>query len=168
MRLAYLSGSRATGRDRPESDIDVAFLVDERCVRSPSAVNRTIRHFVEGVSGGEIRSDLLDVTLLNGAPVLLCHRVLWDGLLLHARDETERVRFAVRTMREYQDFAPWLGEHARRRIAERLRAWAGFRNVLVHGYANLDHRVAWRAIQDDLGDLRAFKAWAVSELDSSA
>ena len=53
-------------------------------------------------------------------------------------------------------------------LAERLRAWAGFRNVLVHGYASIDHRVAWRAIQDDLGDLRAFKAWAVSELDSSA
>ena len=52
-------------------------------------------------------------------------------------------------------------------LAERLRAWAGFRNVLVDGYASIDHRVAWRAIQDDLGDLRAFKAWAVSELDSS-
>lgn len=52
-------------------------------------------------------------------------------------------------------------------LAERLRAWAGFRNVLVHGYASIDHRLAWRAIQDDLGDLSDFKAWAASELDSS-
>ena len=135
VRLAYLFGSRATGRDRPDSDIDVAFLVDKRCVRSPSAVNRTIRHLVARVSGGEIRSDLLDVTLLNEAPVLLCHRVLRDGQLLHARDETERVRFAVRTMREYQDFAPWLGEHTRQRIArlkdDRGAADGGRRDILA-------------------------------------
>ncbi len=49
-------------------------------------------------------------------------------------------------------------------LAERLRGWAGFRNVLVHQYATIDHRIAYRAIQDDLGDLAAFRAWVAGKL----
>ena len=49
-------------------------------------------------------------------------------------------------------------------LAERLRGWAGFRNILVHQYANIDHRIAYRAIQDDLGDLMALRAWAAGKL----
>ena len=49
-------------------------------------------------------------------------------------------------------------------LAERLRGWAGFRNVLVHQYANIDHRIAYRAIQDDLGDLETLRAWAAGKL----
>lgn len=48
-------------------------------------------------------------------------------------------------------------------LAEKLRGWAGFRNVLVHQYANIDHRVSYRAIRDDLADLEAFRQWAVGK-----
>lgn len=51
-------------------------------------------------------------------------------------------------------------------LAERLRGWAGFRNVLVHQYANIDHRIAYRAIRDDLVDLVAFRDWAAGRLES--
>ena len=49
-------------------------------------------------------------------------------------------------------------------LAERLRGWAGFRNILVHQYANIDHRIAWRAVRDDLGDLVALRVWAAGKL----
>ena len=49
-------------------------------------------------------------------------------------------------------------------LAERLRGWAGFRNVLVHQYASIDHGIAYRAIQEDLDDLLALRAWAVGKL----
>ena len=49
-------------------------------------------------------------------------------------------------------------------LAEKMRGWAGFRNVLVHQYVNIDHRVAYRAIHEDLEDLLAFRRWAVSKL----
>ncbi|MEW6741459.1 MAG: DUF86 domain-containing protein [Planctomycetota bacterium] len=51
-------------------------------------------------------------------------------------------------------------------LAHRLRGWAGFRNVLVHGYIDVDHAVAYRAIQGELGDLEEFSAWALSKLSS--
>ena len=31
-------------------------------------------------------------------------------------------------------------------LAERMRGWAGFRNVLVHDYIAIDHRIAYAAI----------------------
>ena len=49
-------------------------------------------------------------------------------------------------------------------LAERLRGWAKFRNVLVHEYVRINHEVSYRAIQGELGDLEALLAWAVTKL----
>ncbi len=116
VRLAYLFGSRAGGANRPHSDLDIAVLVDDPLAADAGAINRTIRRLAARL-GGEIPSEALDIVLLNTAPALLRHRVLRDGVLLYARNETERVRFALGTMREYQDLEPRLAEHRRQRIA---------------------------------------------------
>jgi len=50
-------------------------------------------------------------------------------------------------------------------LAARLRSWAGFRNILVHQYLDIDHGIAWNAIQKELGDLEAFARWAVGKLE---
>jgi uncharacterized protein YutE (UPF0331/DUF86 family) len=42
-------------------------------------------------------------------------------------------------------------------LATRLRGWAGFRNVLVHLYIDIDHGISWRVIQNERGDLTAFR-----------
>ncbi len=49
-------------------------------------------------------------------------------------------------------------------LADKLRGWAGFRNVLVHEYLQIDHGLAYRAIQDELEDLEALAAWAADKL----
>lgn len=49
-------------------------------------------------------------------------------------------------------------------LAEQLRGWAGFRNVLVHQYLSIDHAVSYRAIQHELIDLEAFADWATDRL----
>ena len=51
-------------------------------------------------------------------------------------------------------------------LAEKLRGWAGFRNVLVHQYANIDHATSYRAIRDHLGELRSFGQWALEKAES--
>ena len=51
-------------------------------------------------------------------------------------------------------------------LSERLQSWASFRNVLVHDYLTIDHGIAYRAIRDDLGDLDAFRRWALGKLDA--
>jgi uncharacterized protein YutE (UPF0331/DUF86 family) len=42
-------------------------------------------------------------------------------------------------------------------LAERLAAAAGMRNILVHGYLDVDDEAVWNAL-DRLADLRAFAA----------
>jgi uncharacterized protein YutE (UPF0331/DUF86 family) len=49
-------------------------------------------------------------------------------------------------------------------LAERLRGWAGFRNILVHEYIQIDHAISYRAIQEELDDLDSFAAWARAKL----
>jgi uncharacterized protein YutE (UPF0331/DUF86 family) len=49
-------------------------------------------------------------------------------------------------------------------LAERLRGWAGFRNILVHEYLEIDHAIAYRALRDELGDLEALARWAAGKL----
>ena len=49
-------------------------------------------------------------------------------------------------------------------LAERMRGWAGFRNVLVHDYISIDHRIAYAAIHDELDDLVKFRTWALGKL----
>lgn len=50
-------------------------------------------------------------------------------------------------------------------LAARLRSWAGFRNILVHEYLDIDHGIAWQAIQHELGDLEEFAHWAIGQLN---
>ncbi len=51
-------------------------------------------------------------------------------------------------------------------IADRLRGWAGFRNILVHEYIEIDHAIAYRAIRNELGDLESFARWAAGKLST--
>ena len=115
VRLAYLFGSWARGAARSDSDVDVAVLVDDGCVATPTAVKETIWRLVPAMAG-DIRSDRIDLVLLNEAPALLRHRVIRDGVLLTARNDAERARFVRRTIREYQDIEPRLREFTRSRI----------------------------------------------------
>ena len=48
----------------------------------------------------------------------------------------------------------WLSEA----LARQLRDMAGFRNVLVHGYAEVDPRIVRDVVENRLGDLLAFVA----------
>jgi len=43
-------------------------------------------------------------------------------------------------------------------LAQRLSAAAGFRNVLVHGYAEVDNRITRDVLEHHLGDLLDFAA----------
>ena len=52
-------------------------------------------------------------------------------------------------------------------LSDRLQDWAGFRNVLVHDYLTIDHGIAYDGIRNRLGDLDAFRRWALGKLDSA-
>jgi uncharacterized protein YutE (UPF0331/DUF86 family) len=50
-------------------------------------------------------------------------------------------------------------------LAERLAAAAGMRNILVHGYLDVDDEAVWSAL-GRLGDLREFAATVQRIVDS--
>lgn len=50
-----------------------------------------------------LNRDDIDVVLLNEAPLLLCHRVLQDGILLDCKGDRLRVAFARKMFRDYLD-----------------------------------------------------------------
>jgi len=114
VRLGFLFGSRALGRARKDSDFDIAVLVDEPLASEEPG--KTIRALAARL-GREVSSERLDLVLLNGAPALLRHRVLRDGIVLFQRAPEERVRFAIQTIRDYQDGYIRREEFTKRRIA---------------------------------------------------
>jgi len=97
-------------------------------------------------------------------------RTAADAVLRYTRGKTlddylsdDYFRSAVE--RQLQNIGEAIAQLARLdpQTAERIpdfRRIVAFRNILVHGYALLDHNVIWRVIQDDLPKLRA----ALSEL----
>ena len=117
---AYLFGSRALGRARPDSDIDVAVYVDETRADDGAWGYRA-----------ELTTDLMDalgtngvdVVVLNEAPILLYHRVLRDGVRILSRDLRATTTRAGQAVSRYCDFRHQLDkmDAARRYAAEAAR-----------------------------------------------
>ncbi len=92
MRFAYLFGSRATGRHRPDSDADIAIMPGQP-LDLLAEVGLADR-LAQALQVPEV--DLLD---LRRAPLVVRGRVLQEGRLLYSADEPGRVAFEVRHRR---------------------------------------------------------------------
>ncbi len=112
--FAYLFGSRAGGRPRPDSDWDVAVFLRAGLTKRQRFRIR-VRLAAELEELGRV-----DVVILNDAPPLLAHRVL-SGRRLLVRDEVTLARFFVKTMTLAEDRRYWGEIHLqarRQRLAE--------------------------------------------------
>ena len=100
---AHIFGSVASGRARPDSDIDIAVLVSEKIMRGdPWKYRLDLMARLMDV----LKRDDVDLILLNEAPPLLAHRVLSRGKLILERSASARVAFQVRTVNRYLDTQP--------------------------------------------------------------
>ena len=100
---AYIFGSVASGRARPDSDVDIAVLVSDKIMRGDSFKYRL---GLVAVLMDALKRDDVDLILLNEAPPLLAHRVLSKGKLVLERSASVRVAFQVRTVNRYLDTQP--------------------------------------------------------------
>ncbi|MGH3869056.1 MAG: type VII toxin-antitoxin system MntA family adenylyltransferase antitoxin [Pseudonocardiaceae bacterium] len=104
IRFAYLFGSRATGRHRPDSDADIAIM--------PGApLDLLAEAAVADQLAQALQVPAVDLVDLRRAPLRLRGRVLEEGRLLYSSDEPGRVAFEVRTRSEYFDFLPTQRAH---------------------------------------------------------
>jgi predicted nucleotidyltransferase len=109
---AYLFGSVARGTDRPESDVDVAILLQSAPQRELGRGRFSVEGDLERSLGRPVQ-----IVILNTAPPDLVHRVLRDGELLVERDRSARIAFEVRARNEYFDLLPVLQRYRRREAA---------------------------------------------------
>ncbi|MGH9365798.1 MAG: type VII toxin-antitoxin system MntA family adenylyltransferase antitoxin [Thermoanaerobaculia bacterium] len=102
---AYLFGSRAREDANPESDTDVAVLVDRSTAPDPpfGYAAALAADLTTALGGGAV-----DVVVLNDAPPLLYHRVLRDGIRLLARDLRATTTREGRALSRYCDYVTQL------------------------------------------------------------
>lgn len=106
--MGFLFGSYARGQSRLDSDVDCAVLLADD-VPAESYFDLRLR-VMDGLARSIGRDDV-DLVVLNEVPLALAYRVLRDGRLLFCRDHAAYVRYRVRTLNLYFDFAPLLERH---------------------------------------------------------
>jgi predicted nucleotidyltransferase len=89
-RFAYLHGSRAAGRHRDDSDVDIAAYFGGQAPNSFDVL------LPPGV----------DLLILNDAPLELAGRVAVGGRLLFEEDQVARIRWEAMTRKIYFDELP--------------------------------------------------------------
>ena len=109
---AWVFGSVATGKDRPDSDIDIAILFIEGLDKQARFNLRLdIAAELSGLTGREV-----DVIDMQASPLFLQHQVRRFGYLLLENDHAYRVDYDVKSRRQYLDFAPRLKKRNRQII----------------------------------------------------
>jgi predicted nucleotidyltransferase len=99
---AYVFGSVAQGRARPQSDVDIAVLL----AADLDEETRFDRRLRLGWEVERLIGRPTDLVVLNDAPPLLQHQVLKHGRLIFERDRAARVEFEVRAGQIYADLKP--------------------------------------------------------------
>lgn len=101
VRFAYLFGSRAGGRPRPDSDVDVAvYLGGEGDPADELGVRLHLARRLAEESG----EPDIDLVVLDDAPLPLVGRVLQRRIVIYSRDEPARVRYESLQLRQFLDF----------------------------------------------------------------
>lgn len=114
--FAYLFGSAARKRTGPLSDVDIAVFIDESLDKHESF--RVQMELIDGLIS-LLRTDRVDLTIINEAPLLLRYSIIRDGIPIKD-DPARRLRFERNTMSCYLDRKYYIERHTRlaiRRIA---------------------------------------------------
>ena len=110
IEVAYIFGSVACGKANVLSDIDIAIILDSQQVNE-----RLYRYGYKA----EILTDLIkalktnnvDLVILDEANSLLKHRVLYFGKLIYSKNEKKRIQFQIDTINELNDFKQLIKSH---------------------------------------------------------
>src|SRR5262245_58240225 len=99
---AWLFGSLARGDAKPESDLDLAVLLDPGAPSNAEDELRDLAWRLERFSPAH----RVDILVLGKQGPIIRHRILKEGKLVLDRDRERRVDFEGRTISEYLDWKP--------------------------------------------------------------
>jgi predicted nucleotidyltransferase len=100
--LVYLFGSRVAGQIGPLSDYDLAILLDS--LENKHDLQAGFQH----AASLALKSDQVDVVVLNQAPIELAYHIIADGKILYQREALIRIEYEARVLGQYGDYLPVL------------------------------------------------------------
>ncbi|MBO8182939.1 MAG: nucleotidyltransferase domain-containing protein [Archaeoglobus sp.] len=101
---SYLYGSFLKGtRYR---DVDIGIVVDENFKPGVFYEVRIAKEFEQKFQGSGDNRVSFDVRILNKRPLRFLFNVLKESKLIYVGDESKRIEFESRVMKEYLDFKP--------------------------------------------------------------
>jgi predicted nucleotidyltransferase len=103
IEVAYIFGSVAQGKITPLSDIDIAILIDNQQI-DENAYRYGYKAEILSDFIKLLKTNTIDLVILNEANTLLRHRVLYSGKILHSKNEKKRIVFQTTTISKYNDF----------------------------------------------------------------
>jgi len=98
----YLFGSRATGKIKPTSDMDV-------CVIAKKDIPKEAKEAILSNSSKKI-----DMVMFWDLPYTIRYRILKEGKPLYVKDRLTLQRIKADTLRSYLDFRPVIRRHISR------------------------------------------------------
>ena len=105
----YLFGSLAKGAGGTKSDIDLAFVFDEKFYKEdPFRVLQETELLSAGVS--KITRKPVDAVVLNGSSLSFAYRAVREGVCIYERGVAERILYEVALENKYRDFIPFINE----------------------------------------------------------
>jgi predicted nucleotidyltransferase len=102
VQFAFLFGSYAKGCANRFSDVDIGIQIDLTIIGKPSAYGYKADFIADLMQ--HLKTNHVDLVILNDAPIFLKFQVLYHGQLIFCRDKASRIAFQVDTINLYQDF----------------------------------------------------------------
>jgi len=105
----YLFGSFAKGTERGKSDIDLAFVFNDKFYKEdPFRSLQKAELFSMEISKQLQKS--VDVIILNSASLSFAYHALRKGVCLYESNTVDRILYEVAMHNKYQDFMPFIKE----------------------------------------------------------
>ncbi|SQB34204.1 type VII toxin-antitoxin system MntA family adenylyltransferase antitoxin [Clostridium cochlearium] len=100
IKLLYIFGSYAKGKNTEDSDLDIAVLLDEN-------YNPMDKLSLIGDLTLIFKRDDIDLVILNSASPVLRHQIIKYGKLVYMESEEVKVFFEVKVLKVYMDMEPF-------------------------------------------------------------
>ncbi len=110
IEVAYIFGSVAQGKITPLSDIDIAILIDNAQI-DENAYRYGYKAEILSDFIKLLKTNAIDLVILNEVNTLLRHRVLYSGRILHSKNEKKRIAFQTTTISKYNDYKQLMRYH---------------------------------------------------------
>ncbi|MBI5220582.1 MAG: nucleotidyltransferase domain-containing protein [Candidatus Liptonbacteria bacterium] len=118
IQAVYLFGSVAEGRERQDSDVDIAVLLSYKLTASQRFHLRTR---LSADLAGQMKRRV-DVVVLNDVQsVFFKYVIIKEGRLIYQRSELSRAEFECRTLGDYFDFQPFLNLYNQHYVTRNAR-----------------------------------------------